>query len=138
MVYKAVAHISDGDASLPDALNDFYAWFTTKNNMPAEKTTQILLSKYSVVVEHWNLPTTTDYIVYSYRKDIIGHPDKDDFLSKSVSSQNFFLISFPLSPLPLALSLGININYNLRIRNFFISIRIYIFILLCKSALQNK
>ncbi|MCI4374997.1 hypothetical protein PGIGA_G00103990 [Pangasianodon gigas] len=37
--YRATPLVCDGDASLPDALNDFYTRFEAQNNMPAGKTT---------------------------------------------------------------------------------------------------
>ncbi|KAK3557133.1 hypothetical protein QTP70_024738, partial [Hemibagrus guttatus] len=36
--YKTTPSACDGDASLPDALNDFYAWFEAQNNVAARKT----------------------------------------------------------------------------------------------------
>ncbi|KAK3572675.1 hypothetical protein QTP86_004023 [Hemibagrus guttatus] len=36
--YKTTPSACDSDASLPDALNDFYAWFEAQNNVAARKT----------------------------------------------------------------------------------------------------
>ncbi|MCJ8749343.1 hypothetical protein PDJAM_G00175160 [Pangasius djambal] len=37
--YKTTSPACDSDASLPDVLNDFYAWFEAQNNVTARKTT---------------------------------------------------------------------------------------------------
>ncbi|KAK3515243.1 hypothetical protein QTP70_012460 [Hemibagrus guttatus] len=38
MNYKTIPPACDSDASLPDALNDFYAWFGAQNNVAVRKT----------------------------------------------------------------------------------------------------